>query len=205
MSAIPIDHWPSRLNTDPWFDHWWMTRPPRFSRPSFFSSSFEDIEREIEQHRREIEREFERHHQDFLARTRSSRSGIDFDFPPMPAMPPMPRIPFDDQYAPKVTGDGRVAIDITLPDHVDPSKVNVSCKDREIIIKAEDRQDRADGHSSFSFYQRSTLPPETDLNQMRATINNNRLSITAPVTNNGLRSTFKQIPIESNNRRPINY
>ena len=202
MSRIPIDIWPSRLHTDPWFDHWWMTRP-RFSRP-FFDSSFEDIHREIEQHRRQVEREFEQRHHEFTSRTRSLASrppAMDLDFPPMP---PMPRIPFDNQFAPKLQ-NGQMAIDITLPDHVDPSKVNVSCKDREIIIKAEDKQESPNSSSSFSFYQRSTLPPDADLNQMRATINNNRLSITAPVKNNELRSSFRQIPIESSSRQQINY
>lgn len=109
MSVIPIDHWPSRLQMDPWFDDWWATRP-RFPRP--FDSTFEEIEREIERHRREIEREFERHRQEFFSRA---------NFPPLP---PVPRIPFDDQYAPRLSPDGRgVSIDITLPDHIDPSKV----------------------------------------------------------------------------------
>lgn len=204
MSVIPIDVWPSRLNTDPWFDHWWMTRP-RFQRP-IFDSSFDDIEREIERHRREVEREFDRHRAEFQSRIDRDMPRMSSmpSMPPMPPMPPMPRIPFNDQYAPKISPDGRgMNIDITLPDHIDPSKVNVSCKDREIIIKAEDRQDRSDGHSSFSFYQRSTLPDSVDLNQLRATINNNRLSITAPVNNTEFRSSFRQIPIE--NRRQINY
>lgn len=193
MTNIPIDFWPNRIQMDPWFDHWWMTRP-RFPRP-IFNSSFDDIEREIERHRQEIEREFERHHREFMSRA---------DFP---ALPPIPRIPFDNQYAPKISPDGRgINIDITLPEHVDPSKVNVSCKDREIIIKAEDRKDRSDGHSSFSFYQRSSLPENTDLNQIKATLNNNRLSITAPVNNTEYRSSFRQIPIESGSgRRQINY
>lgn len=103
----------------------WATRP-RFSRP--FNSTFEEIEREIERHRQEVEREFERHRREFFARVNA-----DSNFPPMsrpsfpsfPALPPFPRIPpFDDQYAPRLNPDGRgMTIDVSLPSHVDPSKV----------------------------------------------------------------------------------
>jgi HSP20 family molecular chaperone IbpA len=85
-------------------------------------------------------------------------------------------------------------------------KVNVSLKDREIIIKAEDKKTRADGESSFQFYQRSTLPPGTDLNQLKATLNNNRLSVHAPINNSGdNRSSFRQVPVDGYGPRSINY
>jgi hypothetical protein len=112
MSMIPINRWPDQINTDPWFDDWWMKSPsPRFDRP--FPKSFEDIEREIERHRREMEQHFERTRQELMSRA---------NFPPLPAIP---KIPFDNQYAPRLDSGGRgVTIEISLPDHIDPSKVD---------------------------------------------------------------------------------
>lgn len=104
------------------------------------------------------------------------------------------------EFMPRISDDGKsVSLDFNLPERVDPSKINVTCKDREIIIKAEDKVEKQDSKSSFSFYQRSTLPENTDLNAIKCTLNNNKLSVTAPLLADH-RTTFKQIPIENGRR-----
>ncbi|CAF0804231.1 unnamed protein product [Brachionus calyciflorus] len=97
---------------------------------------------------------------------------------------------------PKISDDGKsVSLNFSLPEKVDPSKINVTCKDREIIIKAEDKQEKEDGMSSFSFYQRSTLPENTDFNAIKCQLENQTLKLNAPILENP-KQNFRQIPIE---------
>lgn len=109
-------------------------------------------------------------------------------------------LPSNNEFFPKISDDKKnVSLEFNLPERVDPSKINVTCKDREIIIKAEDKVEKPDSQSSFSFYQRSTLPENTDLNAIKCTLNNNKLSVTAPLLADH-RTTFKQIPIDNGRR-----
>ena len=108
-----------------------------------------------------------------------STSFADFNFPAFPDFPEI-KPPREIVHTDMRNDGGRLDMSFTLPEPVDPSRINVTVRDGEIEIKAEDKKEGPNEKSSFSFYQRSTLPPNTDYNQLKATLNNNRLSITAP-------------------------
>jgi len=87
-----------------------------------------------------------------------------------------------------------VKMDFSIPMNIDPSKVTVSIKDRDLICKAEDKVTRPDGSTRFYYYKRSTLPENTDFDKLKCHFENGRLAIAAP-----LRTDFKSmrhIPIE---------
>lgn len=96
----------------------------------------------------------------------------------------------------KFSDDGKsVSLNFSLPERIDPSKISVTCKDRDIIIKAEDNVQKQDSMSSYSFYQRSTLPENADFSAIKCSLNNDKLTITAPVQSDS-KKTYRQIPIE---------
>lgn len=108
-----------------------------------------------------------------------------------------------DDAMPRVTknADGReeVHLDLRLPESIDPAKVQVTAKDRDIIVKAEDKKQDDNGFSQFYYYRRSTMPQNTDMSGMKCVSDHNKLSITAPATaprGRELRHEGKPIPIE---------
>lgn len=104
---------------------------------------------------------------------------------------------FNDDLFPKVSDDGKsLAMNITLPDNVDPSKINVTCKDRDIIIKAEDKKESQDRMSHFSYYKRSTLPENTDFNSVKCTLDKNKINVTASLLSD-FKPNSRTIPIEN--------
>lgn len=78
-------------------------------------------------------------------------------------------------------GGKQVQMNFPLPANVDPNKVQVSIKDRDLIMRVEDRQESPDRFSRTHIYTRTTLPDNTDFNQLRCTFDNNQLTVTAPV------------------------
>jgi len=93
-------------------------------------------------------------------------------------------------------GMKNVHLSIHLPESIDPSKVKVTCKDRDLIVQAEEKTETADTSSQFYFYRRSTLPENTDFNNLKCVMDkNHNLSITAPVSTE-LGMSGKTIPIE---------
>ena len=97
---------------------------------------------------------------------------------------------------PKITenkdGTKQVALNCLVPQGIDPSHVHVTCKDRDIIIKAEDKIEKPDSVSRVYYYKRCTMPENTDFNSIKCHLENNKLSIEAPVT----KHNHKHIPIE---------
>ena len=77
-------------------------------------------------------------------------------------------------------GKKTVKMHFDLPKSVDPSKVKVTCKDRDLIVQAEDKVEKNDGASQFYYYRRSTFPENTDFEGLKCTMDNNKLSIEAP-------------------------
>lgn len=91
-------------------------------------------------------------------------------------------------------GTKQLALNCSIPQGIDPSKVHVTCKDRDIIVKAEDKIEKPDSISRTYYYKRCTLPENTDFNALKCHFENNKLSIEAPI-NPGLKY-HKHIPIE---------
>ena len=64
------------------------------------------------------------------------------------------------------------------------------------VVKAEDKIEERDRMSQFSYYKRSTLPENTDVNALTCSLDNSKLTITAPIVSD-LKASIKQIPIQS--------
>jgi HSP20 family molecular chaperone IbpA len=82
-------------------------------------------------------------------------------------------------------GQKNVSLKLTLPKNIDPSKITVTCKDHDVIIKGEDKFEKPDGYSQTYYYQRTTLPENTDFKHMQCVYDNtHHLSIKAPMCDN---------------------
>jgi HSP20 family molecular chaperone IbpA len=95
-------------------------------------------------------------------------------------------------------GQKQVLVNMTLPKDIDPSKVSVTCKDRDLIVQAEEKADKQDGFYRSSFYQRTTLPENTDFTQLKCLFNNSELKISAPLMADYQQNGGRRIPIEYN-------
>jgi HSP20 family molecular chaperone IbpA len=93
-------------------------------------------------------------------------------------------------------GKKRMEMHLSLPENIDPNKVNVTFKDRDLIVQAEDKQEKPDTVSRVYYYRRSTLPENTDFNALKCHLEKNKLTVTAPVTMS-LKEGPRQIPIET--------
>lgn len=94
-----------------------------------------------------------------------------------------------------IVENNQVKMQCSIPKGIDPSKITVTCKDRDLIIKAEDTVEKADSVSKVSYYKRCTMPANTDFNQLKVRFDQDRLSVEAPV-NPALEQPQKKIPIE---------
>lgn len=92
-------------------------------------------------------------------------------------------------------GRKNVEMSLFIPNNIDPSKVKITCKDRDLIIQAEDRVEKPDGMSQMSYYRRTTLPENTDFNSLKCLFGENKLSIKAPL-NMDFNGSCRTIPIE---------
>jgi HSP20 family molecular chaperone IbpA len=93
-----------------------------------------------------------------------------------------------------------VKMNLDVPQNVDPSKIKVTCKDRDLIVQAEDKVEKDDGVSQFYFYRRSTLPENTDLNALKCSLDadKNKLMIEAPYNDDLKPKGPRVIPIQMN-------
>lgn len=95
-----------------------------------------------------------------------------------------------------VGGGKAMNMQITVPENIKPSHVHVMIKDRDLIVKAEDKIEKPDGFTRFYYYKRSTLPENTDFNAMKCHFDHGKLSIEAPLRNDVHSKHYKNVPIE---------
>lgn len=74
--------------------------------------------------------------------------------------------------------------------------MSVTLKDRDLIVRAEDKIEEKDRMSQFSYYKRSSLPENTDFNALKCNLDKNKLSVTAPLSSD-FKPALRQIPIQS--------
>jgi HSP20 family molecular chaperone IbpA len=91
-------------------------------------------------------------------------------------------------------GGKAVAMRFHVPDSIDPSKVHVSVKDRDLIVKAEDKVEKPDGISRFYYYKRTTMPENTDFAHLKCSLENHEIEVKAPLDLNF--KHYRHIPIE---------
>lgn len=104
---------------------------------------------------------------------------------------------------PKIVDDGKggkqVSLNFAVPEKIDPSKVHISIKDRDLIVKAEDKVEKPDSISKFYFYKRTTLPENTKFDELKCACDNHQISICAPINTEW--KSHKKIPIEFKNQQ----
>ena len=91
-------------------------------------------------------------------------------------------------------GTKQIAMTCVIPNGIDPARVSVTCKDRDLIVKAEDKIEKPDSMTKFFYYKRCTLPENTDLKALKCHFEENKLLIDAPV--NPTLKYHKHQPIE---------
>jgi len=93
-------------------------------------------------------------------------------------------------------GNKLVTMNFTIPENIDPSKVTVSIKDRDLIFKAEDKVDKQDAFSRFYYYKRTTLPETTDFDHLKCNYEKGRISVQAPLRTDYKTMNLRNIPID---------
>jgi len=78
-------------------------------------------------------------------------------------------------------GGKTVQLQLQIPENVDPDKIQVSLKGRDVIVKIEDKVETPNSYSRVHIYNKSRLPENTDLNGLRCIHHNNVLRICAPL------------------------
>jgi len=105
----------------------------------------------------------------------------------------------DIDMVPKIekTPEGRiVSLRVPIPQSVDPSKVKLTVKGCECILRFEDRFGTEDCVSRVYFYNRCTLPDGADLNKIKCSADKHRLIITAPLLTDSKTWQSRDIPIQ---------
>lgn len=94
------------------------------------------------------------------------------------------------------TKEGKVIkLNFSLPDNVDRNSVWLYLKDRDLVVKSEDKSQNPDSVSKFFYYKRATLPENTEFDMLKCYCeDNNKLVITTPLKADY--KGFKPIPIE---------
>lgn len=102
---------------------------------------------------------------------------------------------------PKIVGN-EVQMCFQVPENIDPSKVHVSLKDRDVIMKVEDKVETPDSVSRVHIYSKTTLPENTDLNSLKCIQEGNQIKISAPITK-ALPLGGRPIPIQQQSQPSI--
>jgi len=105
----------------------------------------------------------------------------------------------DIDIVPKIekTPEGRiVSLRVPIPESVDPSKVTLMAKGRDVILRFEDRFGTEDSVSRVYYYNRCTLPDSADLNMIKCSADKHRLIITAPLRTDVKTWQLREIPIQ---------
>ena len=90
-----------------------------------------------------------------------------------------------------------VELQVGIPENVDPSKVTVTCKDNDVIVRADYRVQKPDGFSGIHYLRRSTFPQNTNWDSLKCVINQHNLQISAELgTKARLTEKVKSIQIK---------
>lgn len=94
----------------------------------------------------------------------------------------------------RIDGTKAVTMRFNVPENIDPSKVTVSIKDRDLIVKAEDKIEKPDGMSRFFYYKRTTLPENTKFDELKCNYDNHQIQVSAPLCLDW--KSHRAVPIE---------
>jgi len=96
-------------------------------------------------------------------------------------------------------GGKMVTLSFGLPLNITPEKVKVQIKDRDLIVKVEDKVEEKDSMTKFYYFKRTTLPENTDFDKLTCKYENNKMIVTAPLNMNW--TPYKTIKFEG---KPVN-
>lgn len=96
-------------------------------------------------------------------------------------------------------GGKAVSLQFGVPENIDPSKISVHIKDRDLIVKAEDKVQKPDGVSKFYYYKRTTLPENTDFAALKCNYDNHQIQVSAPLKLDY--KPYKNVPIEHHKKQ----
>lgn len=95
-----------------------------------------------------------------------------------------------------VDKDGKkmVTLDFQVPENIHPEKIHIHVKDRDLIVKAQDKLEKKDSMTKFYYYKRTTLPENTDFEHLKCNWKDHRIAVEAPLDMNW--KPHKSVPIE---------
>jgi hypothetical protein len=114
---------------------------------------------------------------------------------------PLVEVPcsLDIDMVPKIekTAEGRcVSLRVPIPQSIDPSKVTLTVKGHNVILRFVERFSMEDRVSRVYFYNRCMLPDSADLNRIKCCADKHRLIITAPLRTDSSTWQTREIPIQ---------
>jgi len=69
----------------------------------------------------------------------------------------------------------------TVPENIAPEHIHINIKDRCLVVKAEEKKVKPDGVSTFHYYKKTTLPENTDWDELKCSYDNHQISVNAPL------------------------
>lgn len=98
---------------------------------------------------------------------------------------------------PKISDDKKnVNMNLSLPENLDPAKLNVTCKDRQLIVKYQYKTEKDNGFSDVFYYKQVLMPENTDFSSLKCLFEKNTLSITAPLISDYTSKELNQIQVQ---------
>jgi len=91
-------------------------------------------------------------------------------------------------------GGKMVTLNFTVPENIHPEKVHIHIKDRDLIVKAQDKLEKKDSMTKFYYYKRTTLPENTDFEKLTCNYDNHKITVAAPLNLNW--RPYKTIKLE---------
>ena len=99
-------------------------------------------------------------------------------------------------FFPKISDDTKnVNMNILLPENIDPNKLKVTCKDRQLVINYQHKSDDENNICEIQYYKQVLMPENTDFGSLKCLLENKTLSITAPLISNFKKEGENQIQI----------
>jgi len=83
-------------------------------------------------------------------------------------------------------GGKAVKMAFAVPENIAPEHIHVNIKDRCLVVKAEEKKSRPDGVSKFHYYKKTTLPENTDFDNLKCNYDSasHKISVSAPLNLN---------------------
>jgi len=92
-------------------------------------------------------------------------------------------------------GGKEVRMNFGVPQNIEPAKVHVSIKDRDLIVRADDSKKSKDTTSKIHYYKRCTLPANTDFEKLNVKWDEHKLICSAPLRTD-MKTAIRDVPIE---------